>query len=231
MMKQRTHGFTLIEVLIAFSLFAIVMVGISTAFSAAARIWKNGEKDLSIYQDARLALFLMATEISSLHYQTSFLMQGTEETLLFPTVAQGSGEIVLGRSSLLLVQYSLEGDELIRNEQVFTEGIPNPVKLSPADPAGVASSFLSEVELMETGEERVLAVSVKSLRFSYQWDGIVWDSSCLAGTGPPAVVQIDIEFEDPRPGQPPRAFQTRVSIPYRTGYGQSANLVTDYFNL
>jgi len=118
-MKRNRYGFTLMEVLVAFSLFALVMVGIYSAFYAAMRIWKDGEKDLSLYKDARLALALMATEISSLHYQTSFLMQGTEATLEFSTVAMGSGRRSLGRSPLLFVEYGLNGSELIRKEQVF----------------------------------------------------------------------------------------------------------------
>ena len=76
-------GFTLLELLIALTLFTVVMVIVGSVFGTGIVAWKRGEEEIGLYQDLRLALDRMAVELrNSLSYENT-PFEGQRDLLSF----------------------------------------------------------------------------------------------------------------------------------------------------
>jgi len=65
---RRQHGFSLLEVLMAISLFIIVLTAIMMTFDSNRRSYVRGQVKMDVQQGARLALGSMATQIRMAGY-------------------------------------------------------------------------------------------------------------------------------------------------------------------
>jgi len=62
-MRQQQNGFTLVELLVAVSIFAILMTMIGTALASAARSVDNSKQLNEVNEEARLAIVRMSREL------------------------------------------------------------------------------------------------------------------------------------------------------------------------
>ena len=63
MKTKNVRGFTLMELLVALSIFSVVVLAIYSTFSVGMTARERGEKASDLYQEARMILDRMATEI------------------------------------------------------------------------------------------------------------------------------------------------------------------------
>lgn len=79
-------GFTLLELLIAFTLFSVAMVVVSSVFGTGIVAWKRGEEESGFYQELRFTLDRMAVEFrNAVPYEKS-PFEGKNELVSFALV-------------------------------------------------------------------------------------------------------------------------------------------------
>lgn len=135
------HGFTLLEVLIAMTIFSVVMVGAMTLFSSNQDAYRRGQLRAEIQQNARVALQMASREIRSAGYDVSGVMAG----LTSPTAIQvaNSNRLtfvadVTGDGVLNQVTYRRQGSQLIREFSSWTgSAFSSPASGEVADGIGL----------------------------------------------------------------------------------------------
>lgn len=61
--RRRKKGFTLVEILVAVTIFSIIITMLFTVFKVGLESWRRAESNLEIYQNARIALDMMSREL------------------------------------------------------------------------------------------------------------------------------------------------------------------------
>jgi type II secretion system protein J len=192
-------AFTLIEMLIAVSIFAIVLAAINTIFFAALRLRAKSVEAIETMVPIDRALDILKRDFLSI-VQTGNLAG----PLTSDTTAIGMSQPVA------LEFYTASGilkDELpwgdIQKIDYWLQPTTNLRTLGGKDLIrGVTRNLLSTTT--EAPESQPLLAGVQSLRFSY-FDGTNWSDSWVATTtmsNTPAAIKLLIEFSTPRGGAP-----------------------------
>jgi len=112
---KKSRSFTLIELLIASSIFALVLVALYAAFSSGVFGYRNIQERISAYQQARLVLEHLDRDLrNSFAYSpadTKFSGQGDKVSFLSLVDDYRGNEII---SAFAFISYYLEGDKLMR---------------------------------------------------------------------------------------------------------------------
>jgi type II secretion system protein J len=167
-------GFTLVEMLVAFSILSFIAGSIYLVFSTAISVWNRDEVNMQVYQDGRLAVSTMGREIGSCFIPESsgdegIPFTGDESSLKFVTISSLDARAVLRGARLIEVCYYLEHDE---NTLVLLGE-----KKTLVGPAA--------------DERHILAENVTSLKFCY-FDGEDWMDSWQGEEGLPQAVKITL---------------------------------------
>jgi general secretion pathway protein J len=198
---RQESGFTLLELLIAITLLAMLAVGIWSVLSISIRSWSRGTDAIDINQRHRSTLDMVQKQIASMYplyapisrdtnMQSSVIFSGTENSLRFISL---SSLQLFDDSGLMIVSYEMDRD---------AEG----------------NAFLAEKEMRYTGQsldELVLSTSrsisifddLQSCNFEYydpgdadnpaQWV-VEWDGSALQRL--PAAVRMTMIAQDSQAG-------------------------------
>lgn len=196
-----TKGFTLLEILVALTITAIVLTSIYGVFTSLSAAKEELESDAEIYHQARVLFDRMGREIRSSYFRPTVretLFQGGEgdlrqdfleltTTITSPTLPRASG--------ISRVRYEIQENPedrelppvLVRREESLL-------------PAATAA-----------GMEHQLAAGIRTFRVRF-FDGREWQDSWNAAgqTGLPHMVELFLEIE--RAGEP-LVFLTAVEIP------------------
>lgn len=180
---KRNSGFTLVELIVASTLMALVLGGVYVTFSTAVRSWRSGEANYQTYEDARRALGLLDRELHGIPSDAIHLVTGTRTSLEFVTMSQPLDVETASSERLLRVQYRYKGDRsggvLMRTEALVEGPLPGtPIPPSRELPVGLKTGRSHEFEI---------ARGVRALEFSYSWAGP--PQPALPGM-PPAPVRI-----------------------------------------
>ena len=92
--KQK-NNFTLLELLIALSLFATIMVSLYSALSVGIVAWKRGDRGSTVHQKARIILDTMSSDIRNCVYFSYIQFVGKANEVYFPVsmvVSEGNKE-------------------------------------------------------------------------------------------------------------------------------------------
>jgi len=112
---KNCRSFTLVELLIASSIFALVMVALYAAFSSGVFGYRNIQERIDAYQQARLVLEHLDRDLrNSFAYSaadTKFSGQGDKVSFLSLADDYRGNEII---SAFAFISYYLEGDKLMR---------------------------------------------------------------------------------------------------------------------
>ncbi|MCK5557449.1 MAG: prepilin-type N-terminal cleavage/methylation domain-containing protein, partial [Candidatus Hydrogenedentes bacterium] len=216
-------GFTLIEILVAMTIFSVVMTAVYAGFNTGVKVWKRGERDMQAFRDARVMLALMSRELRCAFPEAGHLFYGedkrsgkrsTDRIEFFtvrPPLQPGKGYV----PRILKIAYYVKparggrGYVLEREEQIVAGRIP--AKKQEAD-----KNERQEQIKMERAWRCIIAADVDWLDFQYSW-GKEWRPSCRQGFGLPAVVRIALEFQGEGKGAVRRRFDTAVNIPLGPG--------------
>ncbi len=150
---MRKKGFTLVEILIALAILAVIVTSTFVIFRSSAKSWQKGEKRSERYHNARIAIGKMSTEISQAvvsEDKLSKFIGDNEEVgfVSFVSTAEGIFELVE-------IEYWLEenGRFLMRNEDI--------------DP---------DFDFSTQDNSDILAENIVLLEFSY-YDGLTWSDT------------------------------------------------------
>jgi type II secretion system protein J len=205
-----SHGVTLLELLVAMVILAIVVASVYVAFNSSKQSWQVGETIVQKYQNARGALDMMAREMSVMYMTISNIYNSG---LLYSTAINGSnGEFRFvaaipadehaGKWDLCKIGYKFDSTNK-EIERAFDVG-PD---LTNFD---IDSSYQS------------LVSNVISLGFKCRhWDGVswaekeTWDSreGEVDEWDLPEAVEISLTVQDDKQLADPRTFTTIVRIP------------------
>ncbi len=150
-------GFTFIEILLAMALFSVVAVTMYSLLGAGMEIWKRGQYDGGLYQQARLTLNMLARELKNappVYYKKlDLFFEGENNKISFPSLINAAAPDKESQFALGRVSYFLEQSQgrdfytLKRWEESFT------------DIQGKTESL-----------PEILAVEVKDLKFQYYYE-------------------------------------------------------------
>lgn len=112
---KRSYGFTLLELLIAASIFVVVMVSIYSAFGAGMFGYKDIEENIRVSQIARQILERINLDLrNSFAYSDSdSKFKGERSALSFLSVLDSFSKNEITQD-YAFISYKLEGDKLIR---------------------------------------------------------------------------------------------------------------------
>ena len=133
---RNQKGFTLLEAIIASSIFLIVLFAIYVTFESSRKTYTWGSNKLEVQQTARVAMGIMANEIRTAGYDPSNVITllppqaievATPNTLTF--VADVDGDNITDR-----VTYRLQGTQVMRDSSSWIGAVfPVPVSEQLAD--------------------------------------------------------------------------------------------------
>ncbi|NUM56531.1 MAG: prepilin-type N-terminal cleavage/methylation domain-containing protein [Candidatus Hydrogenedentes bacterium] len=215
-MRSRLHphndGFTLAELLVASTVLAIVLGTVYTAFSSSVSMWKIGESNIAVYQDARVALDVMTRELQNMVPDAAHLFVGSKDEFEFYAVTRPMDVEEGAEPKVLWITYRVksdpdgEGKLLIREERP----VESPMPVAPPEDGTIDDTII------ELGSESQfeLAAGVKKLDFHYYWvqpeegGGLFGESEAAPAefvirdeheekSGIPQAIRIDLTFIDP----------------------------------
>jgi len=84
---QKSHAFTLLELLVAMSVLAVLMVLLLSMVDGATKLWRNSENRVDSYREARAALNLIANDLASLYASTNQMFFQLDPSNITPAEA------------------------------------------------------------------------------------------------------------------------------------------------
>ncbi len=188
------RGFTLVEMLIALAILAMIVVSTFTIFRSSSRSWQKGEARSKRYHNARMAIGKMSTEISQAVISENTLSEfiGEKDEVSFISFVSSASGIF----ELTEVEYWLDAGEkfLMRNED--TE---------------------PDYDFTTQDYSDILAEGISQLEFSY-YDGKEWTESW--GTETAAEDEEDEEgegFKQEKENILPKAVKIRIKVEGKKG--------------
>jgi prepilin-type N-terminal cleavage/methylation domain-containing protein len=145
-------GFTLLELLVAMAILALMVAMLFAAFGQASRGWLQAENRVETFTQARAALDFMSRELAQAIATTNISFLGGVNNVAFVApVSTDTNDVV----DLLEVVYRLDGGRLERQVTAFA--------------AGSAWNFYSQPQNWPTttGITNAVADNIVSLRFDY----------------------------------------------------------------
>lgn len=124
--KKRLSCFTLLELIVSMGVFAILMLALMQFFTSAQSIWTRSNTRYDMYDNARLALNLMAADLQCLYYDdykadvSYFTVRGNDDKWTLSMATQrsdSSSSSACTNLTLVYYQYSKE-DGTLKFKQV-----------------------------------------------------------------------------------------------------------------
>jgi prepilin-type N-terminal cleavage/methylation domain-containing protein len=173
------NGFTLIECLLALTLFSVLITSVYSVFRSGVRAERSSEAITGQMRRVRWVMDDLSREIRNMVTHPDDHFQGEENRITFLTVLPTYGDVSETVPKLFQVSYGIETDD-ISNMTTF-------IRTS-----------------LEVAEEKTDTVSVhgviKDLVFSYRMDddegGSSWENTWEDAGGVPSVVKIEIVAGD-----------------------------------
>ncbi len=225
-MKQtnliNSYGFTLLEILIAVFILAIVLLTIFTSYTGTFRIIDETESQADTYGMARIALGRMLEDLESIYFSKTSKTLESEGATIQPTRFGGEDKEIKERSSDSLrflsrahIVFDEEGEDFEVAEIIYYVK-----KNEDGDSLVLYRSDTLEFEETFTEDKSglVLCDGLFSVNFAYyDMNGEVYDSwDSTEGDfidRLPAMVSIELTFANRSNPEAPIKFMTGVTLP------------------
>ena len=217
--QRATAGFTLMEILVATAILAIVVTTILASFNAVFSTTEVLDDSAGIYELAKNCLKRMALDLESIHVTQRPIYKPPEldqspDPYRFVASVQDTGGTGFAKN----LRFTSRAH--VGFEKNFREGIAEVIYYVKAGNGGHltlkrADNLYPYPEFEEKGSDPALCKYVKSLSFKfYDKDGIefdVWDSdSDEFGYATPKAIAIKLELANKTVSH---TFETMVSLP------------------
>ena len=237
MSKDTLKALTLIEILIALTIFSIIAVSLYSTFSSGILAWKKSEDVNRLYREARWALDKMAAELRNAiiydfteQYPDLNVFQGQKDNIAF---------LVGTNSGIKKISYFLQMPQYADIHRTFVNYQGSlPSRIITHYEEGMASltslkrkeeSFIGSLQLEENQQKKSKTLSsiVKQagLSFSYAYaqttgeeaqEEITWKDSWQDNSSIPQGVKISLTLENPKNPEEVLTFTKTVFIPIGT---------------
>jgi general secretion pathway protein J len=220
--QKMEGGFTLLEILIAIFIFALIISAVFTAYRGTFNIIDETESQEDIYQMARIALERITGDLASAYFpeatQTGKADQADSEPILFHGEKSGIGDLRCGELRFLSLAHLDFSDEkcLAEPAEIAYYG-------ATGSEEGVLDLYRSDTSLARERPESgtgglLLCKGLSSIDFIYcDAEGEPhedWDSDEGFSKGKlPSRVSIMMEFPNPKDPERPYRFMTGIAIP------------------
>ena len=230
---RKRKGFTLLEILLAFFIFSLVLTTLYTAYSGTFRNIDQAESQSASYQMARIALERMIEDLESTYFAPLVEDQESIEESLWPTEFVGKSDEIDGRSADTLRFFSTA--HLVFDEEDKETGIAQITyyvkEREEEEEAGFDLYRSDKVELEQEEKEDnglILCEGVHAFNLIYYDDKErayeSWDSSEIDKGGRlPVRVSIELEFVNKANLEAPLKFRTGVALPMAKGGYEKAS--------
>lgn len=182
-----SSAFTLVEILIALAILAVIVASTFTIFRSSSKSWQKGETRSERYYNARIAMGKMCMEISQAVISEGSLSKfiGEKEEIKFVSFVSTAAGIF----ELAEIEYWLGKDRklLMRNEDV--------------DP---------DYDFSTEDYSDILAEGISELEFSY-YDGLKWSDTWNSDAA-----TEDTETQEPQ-GILPKAVKIKIKVEDKKG--------------
>lgn len=154
--KMKNKGFTLIEILVASAIFAIVLTGIYSSFYAGMFGYRNIQENIGIFQSGRKALELMNKDIRNAFSYSSEKsgFQGGAETVSFFTLSDVFRQEAISRD-FAFVSYGTESGRLMRLCRKDKEALNEALETEAEEVAAYVQTLSFEYGYLQAGQERL----------------------------------------------------------------------------
>jgi len=214
-------GFTLLEILIAMFIFAVVLTTIFSSYTGTFRIIDETESRADIYAMARTVLIRMQEDLESIHFKETGSSESEESSLERATFL-GENKEINGRDADTL--RFLSRAHLIFDEEDENPGVAEiSYYVSENEGEDSLTLYRSDRPELEAPQEEgtgglILCDGLFSVSVTYHdADGEMhenWDSSEDEFKRKlPVMVSILLEFLNIRNVEKPYKFMTRVALP------------------
>ena len=214
-------GFTLLEILIAMFIFAVVLTTIFSSYTGTFRIIDETESRADIYAMARTVLIRMQEDLESIHFKETGSSESEESSLERATFL-GENKEIKGRDADTL--RFLSRAHLIFDEEDENPGVAEiSYYVSENEGEDSLTLYRSDRPELEAPQEEgtgglILCDGLFSVSVTYHdADGEMhenWDSSEDESKHKlPVMVSILLEFLNIRNVEKPYKFMTRVALP------------------
>ncbi len=212
---RESGGFTLIEILMAISIFAIVISLAYGSYRATFHIIDSTESQTEIYGKAQIAMDLISHDLGSLYLGTNGFLQGKPQnsgtrkadTMRFTSTAH----LALNRNEqaagYATITYTVEEDPETRDLRLFRQD----TAFRP-----------QETDEPETNRGLLLCDGLQEVQFLYQgsngeqqdsWDSREIEESDTHAQKLPDRIEINLLFSNPAADAQPITFKTAVTYP------------------
>jgi general secretion pathway protein J len=226
-------GFTLLEILLAFFIFSIVLTTLYTAYTGTFRNIHQAESQSGVYQMARIALERMIEDLECAYVSPPVEDQEIEEEAFWSTEFVGDSEEINGRSADTL--RFLSTAHLVFDEEDKEAGVAQiSYYVREREEEGVGFDlYRSDRYELEQGEEEdgglILCEGIHAIDLTYYDDRErayeSWDASEVEKGGRlPVRISIVLEFVNEANSEMPLKFVTGAALPMAKGeYGKASS--------
>lgn len=227
------NGFTLLEVLIAMFIFAIVLTTLYTAYTGTFRNIEETESQADLYQMARIVLERMTEDLESVYMAPRKKDSGEEEGVDQPTRFVGTMTEIEGRR-LDTVRFASKAHIFFNAEEPYagTSEIVYYVRENSEEEGGFTLYRSDKANFGQSEEEGtggwILSDRLHAIRFTYYdeegeaYDG--WDSTDVTFKDKlPSGISILLELANRTNPESPVKFMTGVTLPMSRGEYEKAS--------
>ncbi len=230
---RNRKGFTLLEILLAFFIFSIVLTTLYTAYTGTFRNIDQAESQSDAYQMARIALERMIEDLESTYVSPPVEDQESVEEGFWSTEFVGESDEIDGRSADTLRFFSTA--HLVFDEEDKEAGIAQItyyVKAREGEDEAGFDLYRSDRSELEQEKEKdgglILCEGVHAIDLIYYDDKEQayesWDSSEVEKKGRlPIRISIVLEFVNKTNSEAPLKFVTGVALPMAKGGYEKAS--------
>lgn len=225
---ENKKGFTLVEILIAIFIFALVISTIYASYTGTFRIVGDTESQSEIYHMARVTLERIIEDLESIYASDNTNPDETKEDIYDYNLFLGEDRDIEGRSADRLSFISMANVDLGGQGKHY--GVARLSYYAEKDTEGDGlvlyrseiPIFKREVDFAEEKKGLILCEKLVSINFIYyagtDEETQEWDSSSGPLKGKiPSRVSITLEFLNAGNAEAPIKFSSSVSIPLARG--------------
>ena len=168
--KVNRKSFTLIELIIAITIFSIIAVSIFSVFRIGVKLWYRTTPLIQANQSGRFFFDTISSDLkNSVYYNKSGInFEGESQKISFMTLVNVSGQGVLSHTELARVIYYFDRTAKVVKRAVAT------MKEGLSEDYAKAADILNNIDSKDFGFEYCYKLGSSPTEYDYEWKG-AWE--------------------------------------------------------